>query len=662
MAVYGVHYTITAQGKSGKLFVANILERNYIDDSVAIQPSVNPFIHNVLASSDDQFSPVLSSELIITVDITDFTDVLPDLTTRDDKKYLVTFYADSQLLFQGYLLTDSVTLNFTTGRKILELPCTDGIGMLKSILYQDLYSDAYPTSQDGAVMVDVNTYETLLQVILNCFNKLQLPQAYYLNVACNIYATGMVESDSSFSQILFYLRNWQNNDTSFMNCWAILEAICTSFGCQVFQAGGQYWIVNVGERDASTLRYFQYYYDGTVTISAGSLSVAKTIAPYDGTASHYFIRNEQTKIIRKGYPVINITDAFKYAPNFVNNGNLKRPAGSGTTDIYYGWQWAKYGVGTGIADAANFSGFNWIHMYVGTCLKITSTQISIASISAGDYLTLSFLIDGRSNPTTRPVVKISFKISNQAGDVYYLDNTDNNTTYDGTPSWVYVVPGVGTPKYTYINGRTTGVYESVTINMPYAPISGSVELIFIQDPTVTEVSCNFANVVLMAKSAFESRVVTGYYQRLSQYKKEISTTLGYDQGYNTSLAGAMIKENAAYPQWPLAWTNWYRYGYSETFGNVPRVLIQQYINVQSIAQINMEGSVSSIFDSSGFISLLNTIVFTDATYFYSVSGKSYATGNATFDYIDDSIRATWLQINNTEVTTETITDYTLQKL
>jgi hypothetical protein len=431
----------------------------------------------------------------------------------------------------------------------------------------------------------------------------------------------------------------------------------------VFQAGGQYWIVNVGERDASTLRYFQYYYDGTVTVSAGSLSVAKTIAPYDGTASHYFIRNEQTKIIRKGYPVINITDAFKYAPNFVNNGNLKRPGTIGTTTVYYTWE--KTISSTASVTATNAFGYNWIGMALGHATTIYVSPTSLAPVSSQDILTLSFLLQGYSSPSsTIPAVLVSVKLTSADGfDVYYLDNTNTRSTIDGNIVWLY-----NTVSCVYVTGRTSNDYETVSLTMPPCPIPGTLEIRFIQTSSTavyispTLGTCSFGNVILTAKSAFESRVVTGYYQRLSQYKKELSTTLGYDQVYNISLAGAMLRANAVYAQFPLAWTNWYRYGYSETFGNVPRLLIQQYINVQSIAQINMEGSVSSIFDSSGFISLLNTIVFTDATYFYSVSGKSYATGNATFDYIDDSLRATWLQINNTEVTTETITDYTLQKL
>ena len=178
--VRGIKWQISAKGKSGLIYTCNIQEKLYSDTPMIIDASARPFVLNALSNSDDPFNPILSSELVLTLDITDYTSALPDLTTRDDKKYLVSFYEGSNIVFQGYLLSDAVTLNFSTGRKILTLSCTDCIGMLQSIPYLLNYSSVTPTPEQGAVLVDINTTETLLEVLFNCLDKLELVLAVRL--------------------------------------------------------------------------------------------------------------------------------------------------------------------------------------------------------------------------------------------------------------------------------------------------------------------------------------------------------------------------------------------------------------------------------------------------------------------------------------------------
>lgn len=640
--VYGVHYTITAQGKSGKVFTANILEKGYSDPSVQIDASANPFIHNILASSDDQFNPVLASELILNLDITDFTEGLPDLTTRDDKKYFITFYAGSDLIFQGYLLTDATSLNFSAGRRILNIPCVDGLGMLQSIPYLQNYASETPTSENGAVLVDINTTETLLEVILNCLNQLQLPQGFKLNVACNIYSASMSESSDPFSQINYFLRNWQNQDLTWMNCRSILETICTSFGCQIFQAKGQYFIVNVAERDAANLRYFQYDQDGTLT-NSGSLSVSKTVEPYTTTSEHYFINNEQHKVIRKGYPVIEIKNQYQYAPNLIDNGNLKRPASSGF-DIVYGW---RKSVGAGGSINLTTTG-DFVSINMNTVAGSTSvTPLSVARCFTGDILTLSFLMDGHTSVSASPAIRLQIIAVGLVTDSFSL-NSDKQ--------WINASSGV----YCDIVGTTVNLYERVSVDMPPLPLDCTVYISFMVTAGTTIAGTTFGDVKLTAQSPNQYKIAKGYSDFLSQYKKEQTVVMGGQQDENMCLTGALVYVHGlSISNWSV-YHGWYRYGKTESYNNLPRLLLQQYINIQSAAQINLEGSISSIFDSVDFISLLNTIKFTDGTYIYSVSGKSYIPGNMTLNYIDDSTRGTWLQVSNTEIT-ETITDYTIQK-
>lgn len=583
--------------------------------------------------------------------------------TGDDSQTVPQF--PTYEIFQGYLLMDSARLSFSTGRKFLDISIIDGLGMLKSILYQDNYLSATPTPQNGAVMVDINTTETLLQVCLNCLNKLVLPNGFKLNIACNIYADLMVTTSDPFSQILYYMRNWQNADTTFFDCYTILQTIVKSFGCQLFQANNEYWIANVNERCAD-LRYFKYDQTGAL-VSSGTYSPNRTIKPYDGTAPHYFVNNSQAKVIRKGYPVIDITSEYKYAPNLLDNGNLKRPAAISATEVYYNWEKIFPMPGTSVINTNNYDGYNWVHMDLSTSTSIHSGPTSIAPVSSQDILTLSFLLAGRATPSsTIPTVIMSVKLTSPNGtDIYYLDNTNGRTSLDGTIEWLHTTVGCK-----YVIGSTTSDYEQISFQMPPCPIDGTLEIRFIltsstaiySSPTLT--NCEYANVVLSATNQYQTRDTKAYNTLITQYKKQITNSFGYCPLATNSLSGAMLR-TGTYATYPLVWTNWYRYGVTEAYATLPRLVIQQYVNCLTSAQINMEGDLMSLFgdnDASVYslFTLIDTLKFQDTTGLLNVSGKYYIFGNCRINYTDDEFSGTFLNVSGTDIT-ETITDIDILK-
>ena len=575
---------------------------------------------------------------------------------------------NSYEVFQGWVLMDSSRLSFTTGRIFLDLSVTDGLAMLKSILYNDNYAVTTADNENGAVLVDINTTESLLTVCLNCLNKLSLANGFHLNIACDIYATSMVTTSDPFSQILYYQRNWLNSDMTFMDCYTILQTIVKSFGCQIFQAGNEYWIANVNDRCAD-LRYFKYDQTGAL-VSSGTLTPNRTIKPYvdSTTTPHHFIDNSQAKTIRKGYPVIDIKSEYKYAPNLIDNGNLKRPFQFSTTEVYYNWEKIFPMPGTSVINTNHYDGYNWVHMDLSTSTTIHSGPTSVGTVSAQDLLTLSFLLAGRSTPSsTIPAVIVSVKLTNPAGtDVYYLDNSEARTVINGKVVWLHTTVGCN-----FVVGSTTSNYESISVNMPPCPIDGLLEIRFILTsstavyftPTLT--NCEYANVVLSATNQYQLRDTKGYDTLLSQYKKDYTNTFGYNPLANNTGIGAMLRSNATYAQYPLVWTGWYRYGITESYATLPRLIIQQYINCLSAAQINIDGDIMSLFGAndasvSGMLTLIDTLKFLDTTSSFNVNGFHYIFGNCRINYTDDTISGTFLNVSNTDIT-ETITDIDILK-
>lgn len=773
---YGLRYTTQAYSKASKLFTAYIYEKDYVGDSEYIAAGFRPFEQNVLASSDDPFEPVLSSDLTAILDITDFTGTIPDLTTRDDKKYhiklkagaapeytqstilwknyesvlpealdcnlqvyvngqsvlfeffnntgqltvnatdtvrfeLAVFYKPAVLpivgagwrliikedgvtvfddytqdppaisainytfvagyqkvytvlcysyqigddsttipvntiydIFQGYLLTDSATLDFNTGRKFLQLPFSDGMGMLKSIPYEQNYATPTPSTENGAVLVDINTTQTLLEVILQCLNKLELPDGFGLNIAVNIYASGMDESADVFSQIQYYRRNWQNADLTWQDCHTVLSTICRDFGAKIFQANNEYWIVNTTDAADGTLRRFKYLQDGTfVGLFSGDAS--RTVVPYTSSAAHYFVNGDQQKIIRKGYPVIEINSPFTYAPNLIDNGNLKRPATIGTEAVY---NWLKNApVGSVVVGALG----DYVALELNTSGSSTTyvSPQSVARMFEGDTLNLSFLTSGHVPIGAFPVLRVQMIAVDLGAGTSYSLNQDKNWQSGGS--------GI----YYFVTGTTTNLYERISIDTPPLPISCTIYLEFaVVAGGVTMNNSTIADVRLTATSPNDYKTARGYYDFLSQYKRTQEMQIGMQQVTNLTQVGAPIQvTGASQRDWQL-WGYWYRYGTATTYTNLPRLILQEYINIQSAAQINMQGTIMSIFGAAGPLSPVNTFYFQDGTNTLPVQGLPYIVGNMRISFTDDEWSGTWLQVSDTEIT-EDITDIIIQK-
>lgn len=783
--MYGLRYTTQAYSKASKLFTAYIYEKDYVGDSEYIAAGFRPFEQNVLASSDDPFEPVLSSDLTAILDITDFTGTIPDLTTRDDKKYhiklkagaapeytqstilwknyetsspefldcnfqiyvngqsglfeffnntgsfqvnatdtvrleLVVFFKPAVLpivgagwrlivkedgttifddytqdptaisainytftagyqkvytvlcysyqigddsttipvntiydIFQGYLLTDSATLGFNTGRTFLQLPFSDGMGMLKSIPYEQNYATPTPSTENGAVLVDINTTQSLLEVILQCLNKLELPDGFGLNIAVNIYASGMDESQDVFSQIQYYRRNWQNADLTWQDCHTVLSTICRDFGAKIFQANNEYWIVNTTDAAGGTLRRFKYDQDGTF-ISLTSDDATRTVVPYTSSAAHYFVNGNQQKIIRKGYPVIELNNTYTYAPTLIDNGNLRRPPVA-TDEIAYNWRKSVPTLGS--MSMAEINGVYYIEMSTGATPASTTIQpLSVANVYEDDKIDISFdYRDTVSVATTNAILQMRCELYTITGSLAYqlTQNKDWNlfTPIPANYIWVNIESGG-----TYLSGRQTA-----TISLPNIPLNSTLFLLFRINNPATQLQATVGNFRISASSILESKTAKGYFDFQSQYKRTQEMTLGVQVNECYSQLGAMLRANLIEPSQPSVWTGWYRYGSATTQTNLPRLILQDYINIQSAAQINMQGTIMSIFGAAGPLSLVNTFYFQDGTTTLPVQGLPYIVGNMRINYTDDEWSGTWLQVSDTEIT-ETITDVITLKL
>ena len=645
---YGIRYILIGQNKGGYTITCNIYDESG-SGSDTFRVDFQPFQHNVLAQDDDVFYPIISSELIVKANITDFAGTLPDFTTNNDRKYYVvlksTKDSDDWELFKGFILTDNVTLNFSTGFQSLQFSVTDGLAMLKTIAY-------VPTS------ADINILEDFRTTVLNCLNKIGLPTTFYLNICTSIFASGMNDRGTGLqyeplSQTYKYTRDWLKNITQFqegvlpqsdfLSCYDVLTYIAQAFGCHIKQSGGEYYFASISEQAGSTIYYTRIDNSGTL-ISYGPLDPRRTIDHYSTSADIFFIDNKQNKILRKGFPDLQLKCNAAYAPQYVDNGNMSELSGG----FPYNWNPST----SGSVTKTTLGPYNGILLApTGGGPSQTPAYTNASSVGKGfmgDSINLSFWIDGQSTPSsTKPKCRLQLTVSAIIAGVvkeYYLDNSNN---------WVLVVSPAIAGYYDVI-GSTSSAYESKSISTPPLPISGTIAMTFRTENSST-FTCIIANVIMTFTNPYQYYLIRNSVTDYS-YGKVVDFKIGASSEQdNVNQIGSLLDSSGS------ILTGWHRYGVSEGYEPLMRLIYQLYYNIVSTSSINLNGNIWGLFQSGiRPTQPFTSFVVTDSSSKISVSGNKYLIGNSTFDYIDNTVNATLLETSDTDITA-TITGLAIKK-
>jgi len=303
---YGLRYTITQELRDGTSLIVKIYEKSYVGATVTPYIGTNvSLVPN--ATNEDPIASIISAQLNVSFIISDQDDYdnFPDLLNFDETKYYVELVINNVIKWRGFLLNDYIQVPFTTGNQEVTMSCIDGLSFLRYIYY------------DGDV--NVNSLIKLIDIIGTCLNALPFDDMIFIYACCSYYADGMFDrgdagGNEPFSQTYQYKRDFYKLDY-----YTILENIIKTFGCRLFQANGDWYILPMNQQ-ADTIYYTRYVVDDVPTVSGnGVLTNTINIQPYQEGNVH-FVNNNQTKIVRKGYPTIEATLPYEYAANYIYNG------------------------------------------------------------------------------------------------------------------------------------------------------------------------------------------------------------------------------------------------------------------------------------------------------------------------------------------------------
>ena len=621
---YQNKYQATFATKSGKIAYLYLAEDGYSGSVIQYQG-----IHidlQYIPNSDDPFEPIFASQLNIVLDVTDNISNMPNLVTLNDRKYNAKLYIDSDLEWEGWVLSDSVQLGYSTGRRQLSFNAVDGLGILRDIL---LPID--PT-------VNSNQINSLLYYLNLCLNQLAFPDNPNLKIVCSYYASGMNDRathsySEPFSQTYLANRTFLNNFI-YTDCLSVISNIVKSFGCRIFQAGGKWWIVAINEFANINAYYTEYDYTGAV-FSSGTINTLTQIQGYTGNTSNlYFIDNTQIKLLRKGYNKIQQSIGIPVADNYAPNGNFRPYSGNQV----YNWDaYASSGASVTIVDDPSYTSAQYrLTKTSGSCF----IQIEVAAglspakgpfINGNNSLDVSWIFQGQD-------------LSASPRALVYMYITDGTISYywDGT-NWVSgSITFMTVPAYTGTSGSDINTYSFKT---KPTPIAG--QLFF--KLSLEAGTGNFIQIsnFKIAVTPFASNVdYTGYIVNNNQYVKTIDIPYGYDSpetGYAPEL-GIFLNSSGNYLD------GWYEYGTSVYYSSLLLLLFQKYINIFGNNIINIDCSLSSWNTANGYINAAKLFNATDTDPSQiNISSNSYMLGNATISYSNDEIKSTLLQISNANI-------------
>jgi hypothetical protein len=623
---YNNKYKITVATKSNTISYLYLLEDGYAG-SLIEYPAINLELQYI-PKSDDVFEAIMASQLNISIDITDYPTLMPDFTTLDDRKYLVKLYNNDTLEWQGWAISDSVNVSYTTGRQELSFNAVDGLGILEKI--------NYPISTTTN-LVDL---KKCTEYIFTSLNLIGFPTGLNIISGISYFSEGMTNRTTNtasdpLNQSYLRITTFLNDNNQSFSCLEVLNEILKGFGARLFQTEGKWYIISPNQFAQSTYYFTEYNSSGTV-VTSGTKSLIGNIEGYTGnTSGLYYVDNSQTKILRKGYNKISYEKDIDYPNNYITNANLQIYTGVDP----FGWTLNATSGAFSKLKIYEFTDFNSIILYHGTSSTAVAYPNFLPSVKFNDVIKLSFDISNIIPFATQSIiVKVSISV-NDGTNVYYLNNSlswvSTSTTYDVE----FTGGAFPTPP--------PAISQSISIDMPPAPTDGDLFIIFLNDDDCIN-WCELSNFKLDTTQLFKSIIIESYTNDVEEYVY----TPDINIGMNYTVVGEYFYRGALSDVDGNNLINWYRQEYPSTIKNsLIELVIQQYSSILQNNIINIDSTFFGLENDAGRLSAGMRITSSDTDIINSVQDKKYMLGNSTINFYSSEIQTTLLEINSQNVST-----------
>lgn len=633
---YNLKYKITFATKSDVISSVYLLEDGYSGDVVEYD-GINISLQYI-PKSDDIYEPIVVSQLSVGIDITNDVVNMPNFSSLNDRKYLVQLYYGGTIEWQGWSLSDSVDISFTTGRKEISFNAIDGLGLLESIKYE-MPTSYYLTNRKKA-----------LEVILECLDYIQFPTSLKLLSGISYFANGMsnrstLGSNEPLNQTYVRYSTLLDNNLETINCLDLIRDFSKSFGCRFFQAEGMWFIVPLNEF-AQDSYYYTIYNSSYGIDSYGTRSQTLRIQGYtSNTSGGFFVDNSQLKILKKGYNKVSINKDIDYPDNYITNYDLKDYIGN----IAAGWD-AQF---SGATSQLFIKPYNEAKLNSYLLYKENGTS-SYAWVSPTNLPKVQYLDD----------FDVKFNIVGTGGTgipenvMYVKIMLDNGYFWNQHEEWSNNVSGTS---YYYPIKYSPNLKGTQTVSCIRVPFTSSLTIQFyigtIQGSESNDwVELNDFHISVTQR--LTNVKIDSYFTNSDEYVYDLD--LPY--GFNTIVNGQYYYRGFLCDSAGNNLYNWYNQrDLSKIYRSLPELIINGYSNSLIKNPINVDATFQGLspIDVEKFSSAVR-IKVDDLDSINSVENKPYILGNSTIDLVNNQVDCTLLELDiNNNATTIDI-EYTIE--
>lgn len=629
---YGLNYNLQQALRDGSSLFVNIYKDgytgavyNYTPTSITIEPNT---------ISDEPEPGIISSQLNVSFLLSSQADYdnFPVLLDFNDRLYYVELTripisGTQSVIWRGYMFNDYVNLPFSTGNLEVSITFIDALSFMENLIYP------YPDN--------INTTIKLKTVILTGLNWLGFPTLGDLFSTCSYYGSAMDDrADGTgfepFDQTYIYKR-----DLVGKNLYEIIQQIMKSFNCRLFQFGGNWWIMSANEMAKSTIYYSQYNASSNNLVASGTIANGVTIAPYSAGNVH-FIDNSQTKVTRKGYPIIKVDTKVEAAQNYTHNSTFKQGSTFAT-----GWDRVESSGGTVTRIQNANQEFDVIRLQGNTGNANLFTTDTYSPFVYPTTFSISF--DAIDNQLSFDTLFIRVSVNNFINSPFHLQA---DGTWSFSPTNLLIDYTNKDNSYqAFTREITLGVYNIGGTNYN---VYGKLEIRFVVLSGGDAYIRNPRAIQNINPAIAQSYLVTRTASTAGSLTKEFTSFLGLYKSDLPNIYGNLYYANGTQI------SQWYSFGAAGTlFSSLPDLIARELSNLLSKNYATLEGDLGETYNAFGLIYLANTYTVTDsATNALSYNGKKFLLNRVTPNlYINQNNSLQLLEITNTNNASTAVSEW-----
>jgi len=646
---YTVKYNGIGSIYSKILFNESIVDE--IDVTYTLTFTTRPVI-NLTASSEspleitypngefDKMCPIRESKIRLKI----INDVVTaeDFYTSTDTQFKIKIYINNTLEWVGWLDNNIITEPFLDTANEIQLSGNDGLSLLKTKKLVDSVEQQIWNKLSISNLLAVTLYHTKLELNYSTF--------------INLYPTGSAirvantQLNDIFNYVFVYSHGFLKGPRDFDDCYEVLSKMMQSFGCTLFQARGQWYIIQTNDRIANVL-------DGTNRDYTGlnlSVSLNQSFKIDIGL-------NEITKLINadalismeKSFKEVALKYKFERPPIFFRNwdlldGILDNVKSTSTRKIYELEHWLpcetwnlivpglinvnrKAYIGADINTATNSEMRRYMVLYRSPNSE-TAVKTTRYPVSKGDILTVGF--SARLNIAMPPegytLYKCVVKLIGNNGTNYYLEGGDTK--------WYTNFKGLLKYHENKIDTRLWSDFFGG--NASPIPVDGLIEMEFTSHGVDTASEVHFKDMTMEINAQFNDLItVDGF-----EFKSETSENLRnkYDNDLfissspNISNSCAIISGASN----PTSITS-FNYKSSATNMTFLQYMTRVYWRTMYRKFMRLEGRLYDLYQGNRLLSPLNTVEFTE------VEDKEFMITTLQMDIRQESAEFTMIELRNT---------------